>query len=152
MTSVSCSKTSCLKQCGNQFFCQPCDIICCCFDVMMSGYCFVLLFKWNYLTLIWKSAELVVFVPMAISRELFNLLCNSCYPVNSLPTTCRLLITFANSLDPDQAWHSVRPELDPNYLTLWWYSWNNFSKKSILEKKISRRQKKTYKITQKARS
>ena len=28
------------------------------------------------------------------------------------------LITFANSLDPDQARHNVRPDLDPNYLTL----------------------------------
>ena len=52
---------------------------------MMSGYCFVLLFKLNYITLILKSAELVVFIPMAISRELCNLLCNSC-PVNSLLT------------------------------------------------------------------
>ena len=31
---------------------------------------------------------------------------------------CRLLITFANSLDPDQARHFVGPDLDPNYLTL----------------------------------
>ena len=27
-------------------------------------------------------------------------------------------ITFANSLDPDQAQHSVEPGLDSNYLTL----------------------------------
>ena len=31
---------------------------------------------------------------------------------------CRLLITFANSLDPDQARQNVRPDLDPNYLSL----------------------------------
>ena len=31
---------------------------------------------------------------------------------------CRLLITFANSLDPDQAWQNIRPDLDPNCLTL----------------------------------
>ena len=32
---------------------------------------------------------------------------------------CHLLITFfANSLDPDQAQQNVRPDLDPNYLTL----------------------------------
>ena len=30
----------------------------------------------------------------------------------------RLLITFANSLDPDQARHNVGPDLDPNCLTL----------------------------------
>ena len=26
--------------------------------------------------------------------------------------------TFANSLDPDQDWQNIRPELDPNRLTL----------------------------------
>ena len=36
---------------------------------------------------------------------------------NSLPV-CFLLITFANSLDPDQAQHLVGPDLDPNCLTL----------------------------------
>ena len=30
---------------------------------------------------------------------------------------CRLLIAFANSLDPDQDRHLVGPDLDPNYLT-----------------------------------
>ena len=30
----------------------------------------------------------------------------------------RLLITFANSLDPDQARQNVGPDLDPNCLTL----------------------------------
>ena len=32
---------------------------------------------------------------------------------------CHLLITFANSLNPDQDQHSVGPDLDPNSLTLW---------------------------------
>ena len=41
---------------------------------------------------------------------------------NSLSTECHLLITFANSLDPDQAGRNVGPDLDPNCLTLWWYS------------------------------
>ena len=27
---------------------------------------------------------------------------------------CYLMIAFANSLDTDQAWHNVRPDLDPN--------------------------------------
>ena len=31
---------------------------------------------------------------------------------------CRLLITFANSLDPDQDQQNVGPDLDPNCLTL----------------------------------
>ena len=52
---------------------------------------------------------------------------------------CHLLIAFANCFYPDQAWHFVRPGLDPNCLTLWWYSWKIFWKKLIL-KKISRRQ------------
>ena len=34
---------------------------------------------------------------------------------------CHLLITFAYSLDPDQAQQDVRPDLDPNRLTLCWY-------------------------------
>ena len=32
--------------------------------------------------------------------------------------SCRLLITFANSLDPDQAQQFVGPDLDRNCLTL----------------------------------
>ena len=35
---------------------------------------------------------------------------------------CFLLITFANSLDPDQARRFVGPDLDPNCLILLWYS------------------------------
>ena len=31
---------------------------------------------------------------------------------------CQLLITFVNSLDPDQDWHHVGPDLNPNHLTL----------------------------------
>ena len=41
--------------------------------------------------------------------------------LNSFPASvgfCRLLITFANSLDPDQARQNVGPDLDPNCLTL----------------------------------
>ena len=44
-------------------------------------------------------------------------------------TECHLLIIFANSLDPDQAQH-VRPDLDPNYLTL-----KRIFQRLILEKK-----------------
>ena len=48
------------------------------------------------------------------------------YVINSFPASgdfCCLLITFANSLDPDQAQQNVGSDLDPNCLTLWWYSW-----------------------------
>ena len=41
--------------------------------------------------------------------------------VNSLLTSgnfCYLLITFANSLNPDQDRHNVGPDLDPNCLSL----------------------------------
>ena len=49
---------------------------------------------------------------------------------------CCLLITFANSLDPDQDPHHVGPDLDPNYLTPRWYSLQiqNYLKKFILIK------------------
>ena len=45
-------------------------------------------------------------------------LCN--VSLNSLPASdvCRLLIIFANRLDPDQAQQYVGPDLDPNRLTL----------------------------------
>ena len=41
--------------------------------------------------------------------------------LNSFPTGddfCHLLITFANSLDSNQAEQNVGPDLDPNCLTL----------------------------------
>ena len=44
----------------------------------------------------------------------------SCFVFNSLPARgdfCCLLITFANSLDPDQARQNVGPDPDPNCLT-----------------------------------
>ena len=48
-------------------------------------------------------------------------LINSAFLVNALPTivlpiivSCSLLITYASSLDPDQARQNVRPDLDPN--------------------------------------
>ena len=46
----------------------------------------------------------------------------SCSVFNSLPASgdfCHLLITFANSMDPDE--QNVRHDLDPNCLTPWWY-------------------------------
>ena len=44
----------------------------------------------------------------------------TCFVFNSLPAKgnfCCLLMTFANSLDPDQARQNVGPDLDPNCLT-----------------------------------
>ena len=64
---------------------------------------------------------------------------------------CHLLITLANSLDPDQDRQNVGPDLDPNCLTLWWYSWKNFRKKLILERN-PQRMRKSWKITQHAKS
>ena len=40
------------------------------------------------------------------------------YKVNFFAYWCRLLIAFANSLDPDEARQNVGPDLDPNCLTL----------------------------------
>ena len=48
---------------------------------------------------------------------------------------CRLLIIFANSLDPDQAQQNVGPDLHPNCLTLWQYSWQIFFEKVKQKKK-----------------
>ena len=64
---------------------------------------------------------------------------------------CHLLITFANSLDSDQVWQNVGPDLDPSCLTLWWYSWMIFLKKLIWKKK-STDDKKACKITQHVKS
>ena len=50
---------------------------------------------------------------------------------------CRLLITFANSLYPDQDWQIVGPDLGPNHFTFWEYSWNIFWKKLFFKKKKS---------------
>ena len=59
---------------------------------------------------------------------------------------CCLLITFANSLDPDQARQNIGPDLDPNCLTLWWYSWKIFFKKDNLKKQNPQTTKKHAKL------
>ena len=56
---------------------------------------------------------------------------------------CHLLITFENSLDPDQ---NVGPDLDPNCMTLWWYSWKTFLKNLILKNKNPQTTKKHIKL------
>ena len=47
--------------------------------------------------------------------------------------SCRLLITFANSLDPNQAQQFVGPDLDPNCLTLMVFLKDIFEKKNFDE-------------------
>ena len=57
------------------------------------------------------------------------LFCSSDF--NSSPASvdfCRLLMVFANSLDPGQARQNVGPDLDPSSLILQWYSPNYFLK------------------------
>ena len=63
--------------------------------------------------------------------------------INSLPANGQFchLITFANSLDPDQARHNVGPDLDSSSLTPLWYFCLFFLKVDFEE--ISRRQKRT---------
>ena len=40
------------------------------------------------------------------------------YLFNPIATECRLLITFANSLESDQARQDVGPDLGPNWFTV----------------------------------
>ena len=51
---------------------------------------------------------------------------------------CRLLITFANSSDPDQGQQNVVPDLDPNCLSIP----TVFLKEFFNSKKVSRQQQK----------
>ena len=48
-----------------------------------------------------------------------NEVCDKIVTINPLVSTFRfrLLVTFANSFDPDQARHFVGPDLGPNCLT-----------------------------------
>ena len=60
--------------------------------------------------------------------------------VNFFAFLCRLLMTFANGLDPDQARQKVGPNLDPNGSTLMVFI-KYFLPKMFVLKKVSRRQK-----------
>ena len=75
-----------------------------------------------------------------MNQEAVNLIGQACSIYFLQVATCCLLITFANSLDPDQDWQNVDPDLDPNCLTLWWYFWKNISKKFFLKKSVRRQQ------------
>ena len=88
----------------------------------------------------WKSTIYCIYhnYPSYLDRQTYaNIQSLSKLSVNSFPIGvdfCRLLIIFANSLDPDQARQNVGPDLDPNCLTLWWYSWKIFWKEFIFKK------------------
>ena len=56
----------------------------------------------------------------------------------AVATFCPLLLTFANSFDPDQARHNLGPDLDPNCLTLIFFPKGYFGEKKM--KKVSRGQ------------
>ena len=85
-----------------------------------------------------------------ISKHISNCLLLKFFPaqsINSFPASGdfrHLLITFANSLDPDQARQNIRPDLDQNCLTLWWYSWKIFLKSKIKKKKNPQKTKKEH--------
>ena len=63
---------------------------------------------------------------------------------------CCLLITFANSLFPDQCRQNVGPDLDTDRLTLLLYSLKMLLKKFILKKK-SADDNESIKLTQRAK-
>ena len=59
---------------------------------------------------------------LTLAKVIQKVVSRSCTVFYSLPATCsgdffHLLITFANSLDLDQARQNVGPDLDPNCLT-----------------------------------
>ena len=70
----------------------------------------------------WKKLEPnEINISQGLSQKVVS---TSCFVFNSLPAKgdfCCLLITFENSLDPDQARQNVGPDLDPNCLTPGWY-------------------------------
>ena len=67
-----------------------------------------------------------------------------------LPMSCHLLLTFANSLEPDHARHFVRPDLDSSCLTLMVYFMKEFFEKVDFEnnQQAAKKNPKTCKITQ----
>ena len=50
-----------------------------------------------------------------LARIKADLVSTSCFVFNTRGDFCCLLMTFANSLDPDQARQNVGPNLDPNF-------------------------------------
>ena len=60
--------------------------------------------------------------------------------------SCRLLITFSNSLDPDQDRHCIGPDPGPTRLALWESSRKISPKKLILREKNQQTKTTTWKI------
>ena len=78
----------------------------------ISAKVFAECFYWSYIS---HKFWLMIFAIIFWAISLFN-----SFPMSGDKS---LLITFANSLDPDQTQTNVRSDLDSNCLTLWWYSW-----------------------------
>ena len=73
--------------------------------------------------IIWGEVWNIVIFSQGFSQKVVHVSTSS-FVFNSLPPRvgfCCLLITFANSLDPDQASQNVGSELDPNCLIPGWY-------------------------------
>ena len=70
--------------------------------------------------------------------------------LNYFTYECRLLVTFANSLDPDQARRFVGPDLDQNCLTLM-VMLKEFLEKVDIEKKNQQTTKKQGKFPSRQR-
>ena len=73
----------------------------------------------------------------------YHFLCKYDYLVTS---QCHLLIILSNSLDPDQAGQYIRPDLDPNCLTLIVYIQVFFFEKKMKKKNKKKNQQMTKKI------
>ena len=65
----------------------------------------------------------------------------------------RLLITFANRLEPNQAWQNVGPDLDPNCLTLMVFLKGLFKKVDFLKNQQTTKKKnmKNYPVSKELR-
>ena len=93
-----------------------------------------------------------------VLKKLCAMKCCRVMILNSFPACgdfCRLLITFANSLDSDQARQNFGPDLDPNCSNTLMVFLKDFFEKVILKKKKKKNPqttKKACKITQYAKS
>ena len=80
--------------------------------------------------------------PSNVGQIFFSIFCFTdqmfqyCQNTSFLPRAdfCSLLITFANSSDPDQDWLNIYSELNPNFLPLCKWFWKIFLKNLILKK------------------
>ena len=137
----------CYSHCGSVGVCH-CSMFCCTLLYVHSSFAIILNVKrelvalpslsswclvmvvWLFLAVPWVCLRFVIVVFPDHTRLLFftikggqgkPCICLNSF-INSFCATGKfnlLLITFANSLDPDQDWQKVSPDLDPNCLTLW---------------------------------